>query len=337
MSQSMTRTARTRVWAALIVAILIAGPTTDVAGAAAGKASFRLSARPIAVTVGRGGAATVTLSATRVRGFTLPINLRSTVLPAGVQVSVKQNPITGSATVVTFAATSTASLGRKSLTVTGVAGSSSASLRLTVNVVAKAPINTVPIPVDAGSSISLPVRALPSEAVPIVNPATLLLAPGQSASVIFSPRGARAGVSTTYGVSGLPPGLTAEIIIAGEAVQIRYSAQAGLPSVPIVTVLRASQGGVVIATATVTVNPGPSTSPGTPSASTTTVAAGTSTTPASGASTTVATGGPTTTVASPGTSTSTTSTSLTSAATTTTAAPASAATTAGGDLILTAR
>jgi photosystem II stability/assembly factor-like uncharacterized protein len=99
---------------------------------------FSLAASPSAVAVTRGASATSTLTITRLNGFTGSVNLSVTGLPAGVTATFSVNPATGTSSVLTLAASSTATLGNATLTVSGAGtpGTRTTTLALTVNDVA---------------------------------------------------------------------------------------------------------------------------------------------------------------------------------------------------------
>jgi hypothetical protein len=95
--------------------------------------SFTLSAAPGSVTVRAGSSATSTITITPKNGFSGNVTLSATGLPAGVTASF--GPSTAAATsTLTLTATSAALAGAATVTVTGVAGSLTASAKLSLTV-----------------------------------------------------------------------------------------------------------------------------------------------------------------------------------------------------------
>ena len=83
---------------------------------------FALSASPASLTVARGASGTSTITITRTGGFTGGVTLSASGLPAGVTASFSPNPATGGSSVLTLAASSAATLGAATITVTGTGG-----------------------------------------------------------------------------------------------------------------------------------------------------------------------------------------------------------------------
>src|SRR5215469_16879626 len=97
-------------------------------------AGFTLAASPASISVTQGNSATDTISVTDVGGFTGSVTLSASGLPSGVTASFGTNPTTGTS-VLTLAASSTATLGAATVTVTGTSGTltHTTTISLTVN------------------------------------------------------------------------------------------------------------------------------------------------------------------------------------------------------------
>jgi hypothetical protein len=95
---------------------------------------FTLTASPSAVTVNQGSTATSTITVTPCGPVAVSATLSASGLPAGVTASFSPNPTTGTS-VVTFTASTSATLGAFTVTITGTSGPDTAStpIALTVN------------------------------------------------------------------------------------------------------------------------------------------------------------------------------------------------------------
>jgi hypothetical protein len=96
---------------------------------------FALSASPASLTVNRGASGTSTITITRTGGFSSDVTLSASGLPTGVTASFSANPATGNSSVLTLSASSTATLGAATVTVSGTGGglTRSTPISLTVN------------------------------------------------------------------------------------------------------------------------------------------------------------------------------------------------------------
>jgi hypothetical protein len=96
---------------------------------------FTLSANPASLTINRGASGASTITITRTGGFTGAVTLSASGLPAGVTASINQNPATGGSSLLTLSASSAATLGAATITVTGVNGAltRTTTVSLTVN------------------------------------------------------------------------------------------------------------------------------------------------------------------------------------------------------------
>jgi Pro-kumamolisin, activation domain/FG-GAP-like repeat/Bacterial Ig-like domain (group 3) len=135
------------------------------------------------VTVGQGFTGASTIYVTDQYGFTGNVNLAVSGLPNGVTASFSPNPATG-ISVLTFTASSSASIGQSVVTVTGTSGALSATTTISLGVYAPS------FTLNAGGSVSV----------------------GQGSSVasnvFVTPQNGFTG-SVTLSVSGLPSGVTA--------------------------------------------------------------------------------------------------------------------------------
>jgi hypothetical protein len=100
------------------------------------------SASALAVTQGSSG--TDTISVTDLSGFTGSVTLAASGLPTGVTATFGTNPATGTS-ILTLAASSTATTGAATVTITGTSGSltASATIALTVNPSTPTPTCTI--------------------------------------------------------------------------------------------------------------------------------------------------------------------------------------------------
>ena len=94
--------------------------------------SFTLSCTG-AVNIGQGTSGTATVVLNNLYGFTGSVNLAVSGLPAGVAASFSPNPTTGSS-ILTFTASSLASLGNSVVTITGTSGSVTATTTISLGV-----------------------------------------------------------------------------------------------------------------------------------------------------------------------------------------------------------
>jgi hypothetical protein len=107
-------------------------------------ADFSIGAAPSSVTVTQGGNGTSTITITSLNGFSSATSLSASGLPSGVTAAFSTNPVTppanGSATsVLTLTASSSATTGGSTVTITGTSGSTihSTTIALTVNATAQ--------------------------------------------------------------------------------------------------------------------------------------------------------------------------------------------------------
>lgn len=101
---------------------------------AGGAPNFSLSDSPIDLSVTQGSNGTTTVTVTPINGFIGDVNLSASGLPSGVTATFASNPAT-TGSLVSFAATSTATTGTSMVTITGVSGNitQSVGLSLTIN------------------------------------------------------------------------------------------------------------------------------------------------------------------------------------------------------------
>ncbi len=100
-------------------------------------------------TCGSAASASVSLGTVSLAGFTTPINLSASGNPAGTTVTFSSNPVTpGNSTTVTLNGVNTLSPGNYTITITGVAGSSTQTRNLTFNVTPSTPPSVTTQPTD---------------------------------------------------------------------------------------------------------------------------------------------------------------------------------------------
>ena len=107
---------------------LIANTTLTLTVNAASQPDFTISASPSTLSVAQGSKGNSTITITSQNGFNSPTTLSATGLPSGVTATFSTNPVTppanGNATsILTFTASSTATIGTATVTVTGTSGS----------------------------------------------------------------------------------------------------------------------------------------------------------------------------------------------------------------------
>ncbi|MGA7830772.1 MAG: cellulose binding domain-containing protein [Terracidiphilus sp.] len=149
--------------------------------------SFTLTPSAPALSVTQGSSGTDTISVTDISPFSGSVTLVASGLPSGVTAAFGTNPATGSS-ILTLAASSTATVGMNTITITGTSGSITETTSVALTVVAKTP-----------PSFSL------APAAP-----TLSLSQGNSATdtITVADVGGFTG-SVALAVTGLPSGVTA--------------------------------------------------------------------------------------------------------------------------------
>ena len=107
--------------------------TTSIALTVNPSSGFTLAPSASTLSVTQGKTATDTITVTDVGGFTGSVTLAATGLPSGVTVAYGTNPTT-STSVLTFTATSTATVGTATVTITGTSGSTTAKTTIALTV-----------------------------------------------------------------------------------------------------------------------------------------------------------------------------------------------------------
>jgi cellulase/cellobiase CelA1 len=148
--------------------------------------SFTLTPTPTALSIAQGSSGTDSIAVTDVGGFTGSVTLTASGLPSGVTATFGTNPTTGTS-VVTFAASSTATAGTSAVTITGTSGSTTAATTIALTIT----------PVTGSFTLK------PSAA-------TLSIAQGASGTdtITVTDVSPFAG-SVSFAASGLPSGVTA--------------------------------------------------------------------------------------------------------------------------------
>ena len=104
---------------------------TVVVQAASGP-DYSLSASPSSHTVVRGARTSYTVTITRSGGFTGPVTLSVSGLPGGVGATFRPNTTTGAGSTMSVTTRPTTSTGSYSLTITGVSGSLTRTVTVTL-------------------------------------------------------------------------------------------------------------------------------------------------------------------------------------------------------------
>jgi cellulose 1,4-beta-cellobiosidase len=139
-SLTFTASATAAVGAATVTVTGVSGTLTHAATLVltviSNTPNFSLSSSPASATVAQGGTSSSTITVTPSGGFTGAVALSASGLPTGVTAAFSPISTTGASTL-TFTASSTASLGAATVTITGVSGTltHTTTISLTVNAV----------------------------------------------------------------------------------------------------------------------------------------------------------------------------------------------------------
>lgn len=201
--------------------VVVSGLLSAVIAAplAAAPAKLVLTVSPSALTVARGSVVPVTLTLTRRAGFVSPLLVSGSSSRSGLAISVASNPVSGASATLQVTVASTAKTGRATLNVKAVGGGVTALAKLSVTITAG------PVTSAGGVSVSGATGTATSGG-PGVNPGSLKIEPGQTASVTFQTVGSRSAVPISYGASGLPTGLKTVITPSGTSAQFVFTAAA---------------------------------------------------------------------------------------------------------------
>jgi xyloglucan-specific exo-beta-1,4-glucanase len=113
---------------------------------------FSLSATPASLSVARGASGTSAVSIARVNGFTSSVAFSATGLPSGVTASFAPASTTGNGTTLTLTASSTATLGGATVTVSGTGGGLTRTTPIALTVTGGSPGVVTVTPVVTSSS-----------------------------------------------------------------------------------------------------------------------------------------------------------------------------------------
>jgi hypothetical protein len=154
---------------------------------------FTIGAAPSSLTITQGSNGTSTITITSLNGFNSATTLSATGLPSGVTAAFSTNPVTppanGSATsTLTLTATSSATTGAATVTITGVSGSTTRS-------------TTIALTVTAAATPNFTIAASPSSLT--------VTQGGNGASTISISSQNSFSSATTLSATGLPSGVTA--------------------------------------------------------------------------------------------------------------------------------
>ncbi|HZM10023.1 MAG TPA: protease pro-enzyme activation domain-containing protein [Candidatus Limnocylindrales bacterium] len=261
---------------------LVASTTLTLTVQAQAVPNFTIGASPNSLTVAPGGNGTSTITITSQNGFSSATTLTATGLPSGVTAAFAPNPVTPPAngpitSVLTFTATSTATVGPATVTVTGTSGSlvHSTTIALTVgtstaqtavyNATLKAPgCATVGISCDSGPSLLLGRDHLSGGAEPN-QPNTInnSCADGTTGTFHSDESNDRILVASTSG-SALTHGNTATVTatvwawsgFSSDSVDLYYAANANSPSWVLIKTIKPTKAGAQSVSATFTLSTG---------------------------------------------------------------------------------
>ena len=157
---------------------------------------FALSPNPSSLTINRGASGTSTITITRSGGFTGSVAFSASGLPSGVTASFSPTSTTGTSSVLTLAASTTATLGPATINVTGTGGglTRTTTISLTVNQPATPDFSLSPSP----SSLTINRGASGTSTI------TVTRTGGFTGSVAFSASGLPSGVTASFN----PPSTT---------------------------------------------------------------------------------------------------------------------------------
>jgi len=175
-----------RLLSLLVLATALVGAGLAPGAALAAGPDFSLSASPPSVDLSAGQSAGTTVTVTPSGGFTTGVTLSVSGLPAGVTATLIPAP-SGTSTFVRLSASSSVSSSVSTITVTGTGGGVTHTL-----------------------GVQLTVAGFVSDFAIAVNPTTLTVSPGASAtSTITATRQSTLTTLPTFSASGLPTGVTA--------------------------------------------------------------------------------------------------------------------------------
>jgi hypothetical protein len=194
---------------------------------------FSLSASPASLTINRGATGTSTITITRTGGFTGGVALSAGGLPTGVTASFNPASATGNSSILTLAASSTATTGPATVTITGSGGglTRSVPISLTINApqtpdftLSATPssltinqgasgASTIAITRSGGftSGVALSAGGLPAGVTASFSPASTT---GNSSSLTLTASGAATPGSATVTITGTGGGLTRTTTVA---------------------------------------------------------------------------------------------------------------------------
>ena len=218
--------------AAMLLGLACGGGGDGSTGPPAGTPGFTIAASPTALTVARGANGTVTVTVTRAGGFTGPVSLQPTGMPAGVTALFSAPSVASGATTstLTIAAGSTAAAGTATITVVGN-GANVANQNLTIQLTVTAPTQSGPFAMSLSVSSYL---ALPPTLVPYSPVVTITRNAGFTGAVALSVTGAPTGLVAAVTPTNVTGNTATLLILNGGAangthtVTIRGVAAGGL-------------------------------------------------------------------------------------------------------------
>jgi len=186
------------------------------------------------VSVEQGTTATDSVTVSSINGFSSPVTLSVSGLPAGVTAAFNPATVTGSAgTTLSFTATNTATVGSATVTITGTSGSVTATTTLTLNVTAEPNFTIAASP----TALSVPAATSGSATISVGYVGGLTGSVSLSASNVpsgvqanFSPNSVNGTgtVSVSFFVQSGTPAGTSSITITGTDGTITHSVSIAL-------------------------------------------------------------------------------------------------------------
>jgi endoglucanase len=188
--------------------------------------NFSHSANPSSVTVNRGASASSTITITRTGGFSGSVALSASGLPAGVTAGFTPASVTGMSSTVTFTASTAATLGPATVTITGTGGGLTRT-------------STINLTVNEPSTPDFALSATPSSL-------TVNRGANGTSAITITRTGGFTG-SVTFTASGLPAGVTASFAPAsstGAGTTLTLAASSTAPLGPAAVTVTGTSGGL---------------------------------------------------------------------------------------------
>ena len=160
-------------------------------GSGTGTGSFTLAPSAATLSVTPGSSATDTITVTDVSPFAGSVTLAASGLPTGVTATFGTNPATG-ASVITFAASSTAVVGTSIVTITGTSGTLTASTTIALTIASATGSFTL---APSGATLSVTQGSSATDTITVTDVSPF------AGSVTLVASGLPSGVTTTFGTN----------------------------------------------------------------------------------------------------------------------------------------